>query len=195
MRKIRKYINIKSFTLIELLVVIAILVVLSLVGLALYTNIQKSVRDTKRKADLNAIVKALEIYHQQYDRYPCTTGWQTSIPQGGYWITDTPDCGSHPLGDRFMSQMPNDPINTADDNAPWKENKYSYAYWADSTEGIEGCPGSAGKYYILMARLENESNAEAASVHRFCDGTTSIIDTDLITGGTDLEKLLIYNGR
>lgn len=190
----------KGFTLIELLVVIAILAILSMVGLALFSNVQKSVRDAKRKADLNAIVKALEIYHQQYDRYPCTDGWQTSIPQGGYWITDTPSCGSHPLGGRFMSQMPNDAINTSipagGNNYPWENNQYSYAYWAGNTETYSGCPGSAGKYYILIARLENESNADRVNAHMFCDGETLIIASNLITGGgADLEKLLIYSGR
>lgn len=50
-----------GFTLIELLVVISIIAVLSVIGIALYTNAQKSARDTARRADIDAISKALEV--------------------------------------------------------------------------------------------------------------------------------------
>lgn len=54
----------RGFTLIELLVVISIIAVLSVIGIALYTNAQKNARDTARRADIDAISKALEISKQ-----------------------------------------------------------------------------------------------------------------------------------
>lgn len=51
----------RGFTLIELLVVISIIAVLSVIGIALYTNAQKNARDTARRADIDAISKALEV--------------------------------------------------------------------------------------------------------------------------------------
>lgn len=51
----------KGFTLIELLVVISIIAVLSLIGIALFTGVQPKARNDRRRADLDAIVKALEV--------------------------------------------------------------------------------------------------------------------------------------
>ena len=50
-----------GFTLVELLVVITIISVLSIVGLTLFSSAQKGARDARRRADIDAIVKALEI--------------------------------------------------------------------------------------------------------------------------------------
>lgn len=47
-----------GFTLIELLVVISIIAILTVIGITIFTNIQKGTRDAKRKADLDAIAKA-----------------------------------------------------------------------------------------------------------------------------------------
>ena len=62
-----------GFTLIELLVVIAIIGILTVIGYSTYSNIQASARDTKRKADVDAIAKALE------DKYNPATGVYSDI--------------------------------------------------------------------------------------------------------------------
>jgi type II secretion system protein G len=63
----------KGFTLIELLVVIAIIGVLaSLVIVNLSTANRKS-RDSRRKADLNEIKTALELYYDDFLGYPAAT--------------------------------------------------------------------------------------------------------------------------
>lgn len=51
----------KGFTLIELLVVIAILAVLSVIGFAVFRGLTASARDSRRKADIDALAKAYEI--------------------------------------------------------------------------------------------------------------------------------------
>jgi len=48
--------------LIELLVVIAILAVLSTIGFAVFQGVQPGARDAKRKADIDAIAKAMEVH-------------------------------------------------------------------------------------------------------------------------------------
>lgn len=60
----------KAFTLIELLVVIAILGVLATVGLASFRTAQMRGRDTQRKSDLKQLSNAVELYYQDYKRYP-----------------------------------------------------------------------------------------------------------------------------
>jgi|SRR3990167_3530311 len=52
----------QGFTLIELLVVIAIIGILASFAIASFTSAQAKGRDSKRKADLDAIKKALELF-------------------------------------------------------------------------------------------------------------------------------------
>ncbi len=52
--------NPKGFTLVELLVVVSIIAILSVIGVTVFTGIQKGARDTKRKGDVEAMAKALE---------------------------------------------------------------------------------------------------------------------------------------
>lgn len=52
--------NPEGFTLVELLVVISIIAILSIIGITVFTGVQKSSRDARRKGDIEAIAKALE---------------------------------------------------------------------------------------------------------------------------------------
>ncbi|MDP3998755.1 MAG: prepilin-type N-terminal cleavage/methylation domain-containing protein [bacterium] len=52
----------QGFTLIELLVVISIIAILSVVGMTIFSSVQKSARDAVRKSDVNAIAKAYEVH-------------------------------------------------------------------------------------------------------------------------------------
>lgn len=49
-----------GFTIIELLIVVAIIAVLSVIGLTVYTGVQKNARDARRRADIESISKAWE---------------------------------------------------------------------------------------------------------------------------------------
>lgn len=53
--------EVKGFTLVELLVVIAIIAILATVGFAIFNGIQKNARDARRKADIDAMAKAMEV--------------------------------------------------------------------------------------------------------------------------------------
>jgi general secretion pathway protein G len=79
----------RGFTFVELLVVVTIIVLLSAIGLASYSQVNKKARDSKRKSDLEQIRTALEIYRTDQGSYPasgagdgsldlsCTTGSET----------------------------------------------------------------------------------------------------------------------
>lgn len=58
-----KFSNSTGFTLVELLVVVAIIAVLSVIGITVFTGVQKQARDAKRKADIQSIQKALEAHY------------------------------------------------------------------------------------------------------------------------------------
>lgn len=49
-----------GFTLVELMIVIAIIAVLSVVGVTVFSGIQKDARDARRKADIDAVSSAME---------------------------------------------------------------------------------------------------------------------------------------
>lgn len=50
----------KGFTLVELLVVVSIIAILSVIGLAVYTNVQKNTRDGIRRVEINNLAKSIE---------------------------------------------------------------------------------------------------------------------------------------
>lgn len=56
----RTSLNPQGFTLVELLVVVSIIAILSVIGVATFTNVQKNARDARRKADIDAIAAAFE---------------------------------------------------------------------------------------------------------------------------------------
>ncbi len=53
--------NPSGFTLIELMVVVSIIAILSVIGIVAFGNTQKNARDTRRRSDIDAISKALEV--------------------------------------------------------------------------------------------------------------------------------------
>jgi len=97
-----------SFTLIEILVVATIIGLLSAGASISYSQFAKQSRDAKRKADLEQIRAALEMYYSNNDNfYPALTINCSST--GG--ITDTG-------GNTYLSSIPKDP----------KCNIYTYYY-------------------------------------------------------------------
>jgi general secretion pathway protein G len=71
MRKIRPTTK-HGFTFIELLVVVTIIAVMAAVGMVSYRSANIRSRDGKRKADLEQLRTALEIYRADNSVYPAT---------------------------------------------------------------------------------------------------------------------------
>lgn len=118
----------KGFTLIELLVVIVIIGILMGILLVSYQGTRVTARDGKRKADLEQIRSALQMYHSDCGEYP------SSVTPGNSLIAQAP-CTS---GGTYMSQIPNDPLPT----------QYTYVYSRDAV---------SVHLYSLYAYLESES--------------------------------------
>lgn len=127
MSLVRKMNNKKSFTLIELLVVIVILGILaSLLAGNFFTSLKKG-RDARRKADLEQVQRALEIYYEDKRAYP------TQAPGSGFVFNG--EFSDQVNGKVYMKKVSTDPIG-----------QNSYKYESDSN----------GSYYKLYACLEND---------------------------------------
>ncbi len=82
-----------GFTLIEILVVVTIIGLLAAVGTVSYTQFLKSSRDATRKADLENVRAALELYRSENNVYP-----------SDYTVLDD--------SPKYMNSLPVDPIST-----------------------------------------------------------------------------------
>lgn len=146
----------KGFTLVELLVVISIIAILATIGYTIYSNAQKSVRDGKRKADIQAIHQALEQSRSQSTTYP-SVATQSCNPTG---ITGNPNCPTTDTGDAAQwttavgggslyggGTAPKDPLN--------KRDTINYTYYYN------------GAGSICIWRLEVNSPA-VSGVSDFC---------------------------
>jgi general secretion pathway protein G len=134
----RKQKRILGFTLVELLVVMVILGLLSTLGIRSFISSQKKGRDARRKADLEHITSALELYYNDNDQYPPSNAAGQIVGCDGAacsWNGPWTDQGG---GVTYMVQLPADPGG----------NIYQY-----STD-------LAGTYYLLYARLENTQDRD-----------------------------------
>ena len=120
----------KSFTLIEVLIVVFILGILASLLLANFLTSLKKGRDARRKADLEQIQKALEMYYEDKKKYPTFNIFENK----NYSLCETriaQDCGGEKV---YIQKIPND-----------SSFGKSYEYQFDSE----------GSYYRLYACLEN----------------------------------------
>lgn len=145
-------VNKKGFTLIELMVVIAIIAILSVIGITVFSSVQKSARDAKRRLDGKAIALALEQYKLQNGLYP----------QAGWVYSD----GSEPwipgLDGTYMQEVPKDPKNTG--GAPYSGG-FAYGYFAMNY-------GGSGQWFMLVIHLESPSAADLSTSCRAINNET-----------------------
>lgn len=87
----------KGFTILELLIVISIISILVSFGSSIYFSAQRSSRDAKRKADLEQIRSALEMYRSENNQYPVSLSINDSCSTGDFFtylvpIPEDPRC-------------------------------------------------------------------------------------------------------
>ncbi len=95
----------KAFTLIEILVVATIIGLLAAVGAASYSQFMKQSRDSKRKADMENVRAALEMYRSNNSTYPIGSGWSTLnvLTSGTIYIKTLPSDPKNPTNSYYYT--------------------------------------------------------------------------------------------
>ncbi len=152
----------KGFTLVELLVVIGVISILAGATLTILNpekQLQRA-RDSRRKADLQQIRSALELYRSDFGTYP-TTDWVYSTAVGNSWIPG--------LSPDYLKTVPKDPKNIGSNYSGQVYGYYSSAW----------CSATPGTSYILAVTLENSSDTEKGQIIKYnsCDWGDSTLYT------------------
>lgn len=147
----------RGFTLIELLIVIAIIGILATIIIVSFTNAQAKARDNKRKADIQAISSAVEMFYVDNKVYPFaedtgggiyTVRSANNIGTGERW-----SLGFDHLLDGFIS------IPLVVDPKPSDNYKNHMTWKADLNPAEYTYTFLSSKYsYVLAARLEVETD-------------------------------------
>jgi type II secretion system protein G len=139
----------KGFTLIELLVVIAIIGLLSSIVLVSLNSARAKARDTKRKADMNNIITAIEMYYDSNNAYPSTGGsWWGVCVNGGSRTTSGANAYIPGVTPNYITVLPTDPRG---DTSGWsgylyKSNGTNYKLLCHAN-GPESFPSSGQPFY------------------------------------------------
>lgn len=132
----------RGFTLIELMIVIVILGILMGTILPRLTGAQGRARDTARRADLNNISQALEVYYNDEGEYPDAVSVSKTLDTTGY----TSNCL--------------DPADTNASNAAYKLGQYMKGgrIPAPASKSLlsNGC---VGMYYYVPLTKDGVDNA------------------------------------
>lgn len=124
----------RGFTLIELLVVITLIGILMAIALVSYQGTRKTARDGKRKADLEQIRSALEIYRADCGQYTVSLNFGGSLTGSGV-------CA----GNTYMALVPQDPLYSTYQYRYARGTLNSYnlcAYLEGGSGSVSGCGGN-----------------------------------------------------
>ena len=179
----------QGFTLIEVTVVISIIGLLASVLLVSFVGVREKARDSRRLADMRQVITALDIYYNEYGRYPDVSasgsgcsGWDTS---------KTPDAFLQSLiNEKIITKPPVDPLNSGGcafnqksgtffanllidkaiaSTAPRKPQGIVYVYRYEMA-GNNGCDPSKGNYYVLgIPKMETVTGKHPSSPGFTCN--------------------------
>lgn len=147
-----------AFSLVELMITIGIIALVAAAALGSVSAIQKSSRDTQRKADLNTIKSALQQYYANENHYPDSL----VLTAGAAINSCTGLSGCTNPTRTYLSTTPKDPTGVA---------AYYYCSQTSVTNTAACSGGTSGQchYYALCATLENPNSTTSCT----CGGTTS----------------------
>jgi prepilin-type N-terminal cleavage/methylation domain-containing protein len=145
--------KLKSFTLIELLIVITIIGILAVALVPRISQGPARARDVQRKADLQQVATAMELYYADHGEYP-----NSGVPS--YNCIGESDWIDSAIGD-YM-EVPTDP--NSGNTYCTGENYYYYRAFPYSDSG------STANSYIIVAQMENGATTD----NFYCSSTPKL---------------------
>jgi prepilin-type N-terminal cleavage/methylation domain-containing protein len=152
----------EGFTLVELLVVMAIISILATLIVGGFRSSQIRGRDAERKGDLKQIANSLELFYQDYGKYPAASGTQiagcpynsvtgagTACSWGTSEFRDTDGTATKTI---YFKVLPKDPVSGQ-----------NYVYKVSST----------GNKFQLYAHLENTQDKNCVNDNCTTPGITT----------------------
>lgn len=145
--------RLSGFTLIEILMVIAIIGIISILSIGPIRSAQQRSRDAQRKADINILAQALELYYSENRSLPMAVG---NTADCDYKSTDAapwiPGLTQRYLPSSNGKVLPLDPLKD--------DSSYFYTY---TNYLIPSCQAGAGdgQTFKLEAVLENKKDNDA----------------------------------
>jgi prepilin-type N-terminal cleavage/methylation domain-containing protein len=143
----KKLTKILAFSLIELLVVVAIIGIILAMTIFGLQGSRASARDAQRKADLESIRSALEMYKADHNTYPISTGCSWNWVWGGCqdpWIPG--------LAPEYISEIPLD-VRQNDSYVGDSPHRFNYNYRC-----VADASGNCYDYRLLT-QLENADDS------------------------------------
>ncbi|MBL8159317.1 prepilin-type N-terminal cleavage/methylation domain-containing protein [Candidatus Saccharibacteria bacterium] len=173
-----------GFTIVELLIVIVVIGILAVIATTAFTSAQARSRDSRRLADINAILKAIKAHKADLGYYPVATP-----SGGGRWDASSDFNNGHVFlanlkSSGFMPQIPVDPVNTSldiDNNTGMHYNYFTYE--DDWYLASIGCTSGRGRLTVLMiVDLETSSRPAPQSPGFSCAGRNFNNEADWVWG-------------
>lgn len=135
----------RGFTLVELLIVIAIIAILSAIAMVVFSGIQKSARDSKRRSDIEALAQAVRMYALSNKSFPAFATTPCSDDFANWNDTSNPNSLINKL-QPYIQNFPLDPLNGTT-KCGFNNNftcRYCYAVDMWCKAGFSGPSCSAG---------------------------------------------------
>lgn len=139
----------KAFTLVELLVVLAVISILATLTISTLQAQRLKARDARRKMDVDALRKAIELYSVDKEKYP---------EQGSSWCcieaagADPDQCNTYAADvSGYISSIPKDPIY------PQLQDGTTSCYWYKTKD--------SGREYKIRVILE-----QSKEYYEICSG-------------------------
>lgn len=152
--------NKTAFTLIELLVVISIIGILMAIGFVAFKQAQAAGRDAKRKADLEQIKTALELFHEECGKYLNTLD---TLSSGAPFKAS---CQANDPEVTYLEKTPQDPLSpTYTYNYGGSTNFHTLCAYLERGGGDVSCwDGLRGRYISPTSCGSNNCNYVVTTV-------------------------------
>lgn len=154
-----------GFTLIELLVVVAIIAILSVIGLVAFTSVQTNARDARRRADIDAIAKALEA-----NKDPGSSKYTTSLANSQFVGGTIPTDSGNGIF-KYCAAIGMASVTTWISDCPPAAELSIWFTVSPSWPVVSAAMGSAS--WIVCARLESSTGTTTATgLKVYCKSST-----------------------